>query len=68
MAPAGGSRRARSSTSFGAAASPGPRTRSSSGSAAYADVGATRVYLQVLDLDDLAMIELIASRVLPQLR
>jgi F420-dependent oxidoreductase-like protein len=35
---------------------------------AYADAGATRVYLQVLDLDDLAMIELIASRVLPQLR
>ena len=33
----------------------------------YAAVGATRVYLQVLDLDDLDMIELIAGRVLPQL-
>jgi len=34
----------------------------------YAEVGATRVYLQVYDFDDLAMIELIAGRVLPQLR
>ena len=34
----------------------------------YAEVGATRVYLQVYDFDDLAMIELIAARVLPQLR
>jgi F420-dependent oxidoreductase-like protein len=33
----------------------------------YAEVGATRTYLQVYDLDDLAMIELIAERVLPQL-
>jgi F420-dependent oxidoreductase-like protein len=34
----------------------------------YAEVGVTRVYLQVYDVDDLAMIELIAERVLPQLR
>jgi F420-dependent oxidoreductase-like protein len=34
---------------------------------AYADAGTTRVYLQVLDLDDLDMIEFMASRVLPQL-
>jgi len=34
----------------------------------YAEVGAARVYLQIYDLDDLAMIELIAGRVLPQLR
>ena len=34
----------------------------------YAEVGATRAYLQVYDFDDLAMIELIAERVLPQLR
>jgi F420-dependent oxidoreductase-like protein len=34
---------------------------------AYADLGATRLYLQVLDLDDLAMIELIAEQVRPQL-
>jgi F420-dependent oxidoreductase-like protein len=33
----------------------------------YAAVGATRIYVQVLDLDDLEMIELIAARVLPQL-
>jgi F420-dependent oxidoreductase-like protein len=33
----------------------------------YAEVGATRAYLQVYDLDDLAMLELIAERVLPQL-
>jgi F420-dependent oxidoreductase-like protein len=33
----------------------------------YARAGASRFYLQVLDLDDLAMVELIASRVLPQL-
>jgi F420-dependent oxidoreductase-like protein len=34
----------------------------------YAEVGTTRVYLQIYDLDDLAMIDLIAERVLPQLR
>jgi F420-dependent oxidoreductase-like protein len=34
----------------------------------YAEVGASRVYLQVMDLDDLDMIELMAERVLPQLR
>jgi F420-dependent oxidoreductase-like protein len=34
----------------------------------YAEVGASRVYLQVLNLDDLDMIELMAERVLPQLR
>ena len=34
---------------------------------AYAGVGATRVYLQIWDLDDLDMIELIAQRVMPQL-
>jgi F420-dependent oxidoreductase-like protein len=33
----------------------------------YAEVGVTRAYLQVHDLDDLAMVELIAQRVLPQL-
>ncbi|WP_424211319.1 LLM class F420-dependent oxidoreductase [Streptomyces sp. BI20] len=32
---------------------------------AYAGVGSSRVYLQVLDLDDLDHLELIASRVLP---
>ncbi len=35
---------------------------------AYAAVGATRVYLQLWDLSDLAHVELIAARVLPQLR
>jgi alkanesulfonate monooxygenase SsuD/methylene tetrahydromethanopterin reductase-like flavin-dependent oxidoreductase (luciferase family) len=34
----------------------------------YAEIGATRVYLQVMNLDDLDMIELMAERVLPQLR
>jgi alkanesulfonate monooxygenase SsuD/methylene tetrahydromethanopterin reductase-like flavin-dependent oxidoreductase (luciferase family) len=34
----------------------------------YAEVGASRVYLQVYDVDDLDMIELMAERVLPQLR
>ena len=34
----------------------------------YAEVGATRAYLQIYDFDDLGMIELIAERVLPQLR
>jgi F420-dependent oxidoreductase-like protein len=34
----------------------------------YAEVGVTRAYLQVYDFDDLAMIELMAERVLPQLR
>jgi F420-dependent oxidoreductase-like protein len=34
----------------------------------YAEVGVSRVYLQILDLDDLAHIELIASDVLPQVR
>jgi F420-dependent oxidoreductase-like protein len=34
----------------------------------YAEVGATRAYLQVLDFDDLGMVELIAERVLPQVR
>jgi F420-dependent oxidoreductase-like protein len=34
----------------------------------YAEAGASRVYLQVLDLDDLDMIQLMAERVLPQLR
>ena len=32
----------------------------------YADHGATRLYLQVLDLDDLEHLELIASEVMPQ--
>jgi F420-dependent oxidoreductase-like protein len=34
----------------------------------YGEVGATRIYLQVLDLNDVGMIELMAERVLPQLR
>jgi F420-dependent oxidoreductase-like protein len=34
----------------------------------YAQVGASRVYLQVLDLTDVGMVELMAERVLPQLR
>jgi F420-dependent oxidoreductase-like protein len=34
----------------------------------YAQVGAGRVYLQVLDLTDIGMVELMAERVLPQLR
>jgi alkanesulfonate monooxygenase len=34
----------------------------------YAEVGASRVYLQVFEFDALDMIELIAERVLPQLR
>jgi alkanesulfonate monooxygenase SsuD/methylene tetrahydromethanopterin reductase-like flavin-dependent oxidoreductase (luciferase family) len=33
-----------------------------------ADLGLTRVYLQTLDLDDLAHVELIASEVMPQVR
>jgi F420-dependent oxidoreductase-like protein len=35
---------------------------------AYAELGATRVYLQVLDLHDLDHLELIASEVMPQVR
>jgi F420-dependent oxidoreductase-like protein len=34
----------------------------------FADIGAERVYLQVLDLTDLAHLELIAAEVVPQLR
>ena len=34
---------------------------------AYAAVGATRMYLQTLDMDDLDQVELIASEVAPQL-
>jgi F420-dependent oxidoreductase-like protein len=34
----------------------------------YAELGATRVYLQVLDLHDLDHLELIASEVMPQVR
>jgi F420-dependent oxidoreductase-like protein len=34
----------------------------------YAQVGASRVYLQVLDLTDVGMVQLMAERVLPQLR
>jgi F420-dependent oxidoreductase-like protein len=33
----------------------------------YAEIGATRIYLQILDLDDLDHLELIASAVRPQL-
>jgi F420-dependent oxidoreductase-like protein len=33
----------------------------------YAEIGATRIYLQILDLDDLDHLELIASEVRPQL-
>lgn len=35
---------------------------------AFAQVGARRMYLQVLDLDDLAHIELVAAEVMPQVR
>ncbi len=35
---------------------------------AFGDLGATRAYLQVLDLADLDHVELVASQVLPQLR
>jgi F420-dependent oxidoreductase-like protein len=35
---------------------------------AFADLGATRIYLQVLDLHDLDHLELIASEVMPQVR
>ncbi|HYJ75115.1 MAG TPA: LLM class F420-dependent oxidoreductase [Kineosporiaceae bacterium] len=34
----------------------------------YAQVGTSRVYLQVLDLTDVGMVQLMAERVLPQLR
>jgi F420-dependent oxidoreductase-like protein len=33
----------------------------------YAELGATRIYLQTLDLDDLAHLELVAAEVMPQL-
>jgi hypothetical protein len=33
----------------------------------YAEIGATRIYLQILDLDDLDHLELVASAVRPQL-
>jgi alkanesulfonate monooxygenase SsuD/methylene tetrahydromethanopterin reductase-like flavin-dependent oxidoreductase (luciferase family) len=33
---------------------------------AYAEAGAQRLYFQVLDLDDLAHIELLAAKVLPK--
>ncbi|WP_433520981.1 LLM class F420-dependent oxidoreductase [Nocardia pseudovaccinii] len=35
--------------------------------ARYAEIGATRLYLQILDLDDLAHLELIAAQVMSQL-
>lgn len=35
---------------------------------AYAELGATRIYLQVMDLHDLDHLELIASEVMPQVR
>jgi alkanesulfonate monooxygenase SsuD/methylene tetrahydromethanopterin reductase-like flavin-dependent oxidoreductase (luciferase family) len=34
----------------------------------YADAGATRLYLQTLDLDDLDHLRLVADAVVPQLR
>jgi alkanesulfonate monooxygenase len=34
----------------------------------FGEAGATRMYLQVLDLNDLAHLELIAAEVLPQAR
>ena len=34
----------------------------------FAGLGATRVYLQVLDLYDLAHLELIAAKIMPQVR
>jgi hypothetical protein len=34
---------------------------------AFAEVGASRAYLQVLDLDDLEHLELLAAEVAPQL-
>jgi hypothetical protein len=34
----------------------------------FAELGATRFYLQVLDLHDLDHLELIASEVMPQVR
>ena len=34
----------------------------------FADAGATRAYLQVLDLHDLDHLELIAAEVMPQVR
>jgi F420-dependent oxidoreductase-like protein len=34
----------------------------------YADVGVTRCYMQIMDLDDLEHLELIASQVLPRVR
>jgi hypothetical protein len=33
----------------------------------YGEVGATRIYLQVLDLDDLDHLEFVATQVMPQL-
>ncbi len=35
---------------------------------AFAELGATRAYLQVLDLGDLDHVELVAAEVLPQLQ
>ena len=34
----------------------------------FAELGATRIYLQVMDLHDLDHLELIASEVMPQVR
>ena len=45
-----------------------PRTRSWTGSGRTPELGATRIYLQVLDLHDLDHLELIASEVMPQVR
>ncbi len=33
---------------------------------AFADLGATRIYLQLMDLDDLDHLDLVASEVAPQ--
>jgi alkanesulfonate monooxygenase len=44
------------------------RPRWSTGWAPFGELGATRAYLQVLDLADLDHVELVASEVLPQLR
>ena len=58
--PAGRRDRPRGGGARKATAWPAPRPRSWTGSAAWRDVGSQRVYLQILDLDDLDHLELIS--------
>jgi F420-dependent oxidoreductase-like protein len=58
----------RSAEDFGEGGVAGTPQEVIAGLARYRDAGATRLYLQVMDLHDVAHIELLAAEVLPQLQ